>query len=257
MDEESIEVVEEFKYLGCVITEQMGSKRMVEERARAGSRALSDWLRKCRDAAGVVRGKTFARLMEMLVESVLLYGAEVWGGVSQLEPVERVQMRAARIFLGVGRLHPLVSLQYELNMMPLRWEGMKRFIEFWIKVMRMDKERLRKVVMLEALEMGGKVKWVQNLEGNLRMFGRGGMSSDALEGLSMGEVKKVLMEVAWREVRGVCRQEAQRHPKLQLIGRLMEKECEGRGMMVTSKMRRRSLRLVKLRGGGGDSRVGS
>ena len=88
---------------------------MVEERARAGSRASSDWLRKCRDAAGEVRGKTFVRLMEMLVESVLLYGAEVWGGGSQLEPVERVQMRAARIFLGVGRLHPLVSLQYELN----------------------------------------------------------------------------------------------------------------------------------------------
>ena len=116
MDGERIKVVEEFKYLGCVITEQMGSKRMVEERARAGSRALSDWLRKCRDAVGEVRGKTFVRLMEMLVESVLLYGAEVWGGGSQLEPVERVQMRAARIFLGVGRLHPLVSLQYELNL---------------------------------------------------------------------------------------------------------------------------------------------
>ena len=63
-----------------------------------------------------------------------------------------------------------MSLQYELNMMPLRWEGRKRFIEFWIKVMRMDKERLMKVVMLEALEMGGKVKWVQNLEENLRML---------------------------------------------------------------------------------------
>ena len=47
-------------------------------------------------------------------------------------------MQAAMIFLGVGRLHPLVSLQYELNMMPLRWEGMKRCIEFWIKVMKMD-----------------------------------------------------------------------------------------------------------------------
>ena len=113
-DGKRIEVVEEFKYIGCVVTEQIGSKRMVEERARAGSRALSDWLRKCRDAAGEVRGKTFVRLMEMLVESVLLYGAEVWGGGSQLEPVERVQMRAARIFLGVGRLHPLVSL-YNMN----------------------------------------------------------------------------------------------------------------------------------------------
>ena len=57
-----------------------------------------------------VRGRTIVRLMEILVASVFLYGAEVWGGGGQLEPVERVQMRAARIFLGVGRLYLLVSL---------------------------------------------------------------------------------------------------------------------------------------------------
>ena len=49
------------------------------------------------------------------------------------------------------------ALQYELNMMPLKWEGIKRCIEFWIKVMNMDEERLMKRVMLEALEMRVKV----------------------------------------------------------------------------------------------------
>ena len=42
----------------------------------------------------------------------------------------------------IGRLHPLVSLQYELNMMPLRWEGMRRCIEFWVMVLRLNEERL-------------------------------------------------------------------------------------------------------------------
>ena len=84
--------MEEFTYLGCVVPEQMGGKRMVEVKAQAGSNTLSDWLRKCRDAAGEVRGRTFVRLMEMLVGSVLLYGAEGWGGGGQLEPVQRVQM---------------------------------------------------------------------------------------------------------------------------------------------------------------------
>ena len=152
MDSKRIEVVEEYKYLGCVINEQLGSRRMVEERAKAGARALSEWLRKCRVAVGEVRGETFVKLMEMLVGSVLMYGAEVWGGGGQLGPVEGVQMRAARIFLGAGRLHPLVSLQYELIMMPLRWEGMRRCIEFWVLVLRLNDERLLKVVMLEALE---------------------------------------------------------------------------------------------------------
>ena len=31
VDGKRIEAVEEFKYLGCMVTEQMGSKRMVEE----------------------------------------------------------------------------------------------------------------------------------------------------------------------------------------------------------------------------------
>ena len=65
-------------------------------------------------------------------------------------------------------------------------------------------------------------------------------------------MKKALTEVAWRGVRGVWRQEAQRHPKLDLTGRLME-ECEGRCMMVRGKTRRR--RLVELRGGAAELAV--
>ena len=83
-----------------------------------------------------------------------MYGTEVWGGRAQLGPVENVQMRVARIFLGVGRLHPLVSLQFEMNMLPMKWVAMKRSIEFWVQVMRMTDGRLLKVVMLEALEAG-------------------------------------------------------------------------------------------------------
>ena len=186
------------------------------------------------------------KLMEVLVGSMLTYGAEVCGGGGQLGLVEGVQMRVARIFLGVGRLHPLVSLQYELNMMPLRWEGMRRCIEFWVTVLRLNEDRLLKVVMLEALERGNKIKWVQNLKQSLEMLGWGAICAEDLRGLLMGEVRKVLMDIAWREVRGGWKKEAQRHPKLDMVGSLMEQEYEGCGMMVKCKRRRR---LVKLRGG--------
>ena len=74
-----IKVVEEYKYLGCVINEHLGSQRMVEERAKAGARALSEWLRKCRVAVGEVSEGTSVKLMEVLVVLVLMmYGAEVW-----------------------------------------------------------------------------------------------------------------------------------------------------------------------------------
>ena len=38
-----------------------------------------------------------------------------------------------------------------------------------------------------------------------------------------GEVRKVLMDVVWKEVRGEWKKEAQRRPKLEIIGRLIAK----------------------------------
>ena len=241
---EEIAVVQEYKYLGCVIDEHLQGTRMVEERGKAGARALSDWLRRCRATVGEVRGATFVRLMESLVESVLLYGAEVWGCGAQLGPVENVQMRAARIFLGVGRLHPLVSLQFEMNMLPMKWVAMKRSIEFWVQVMRMTDGRLLKVVMLEALEIGCKVRWVKELQQSLVRFKWKGLDAEAVSGLTLKEVKQVLKDIAWREVREVWREAARERPKLEVIGSLMDAECKARCVEIECKMQGRM--MVKL-----------
>ena len=149
---------------------------------------------------GDLRGKTFLKLLKMLVDSVLLYGAEVWGSCGQLAPIERIQLRAARIFLGVGRLHPKVSLQFELNVLPLKWEGMRRCIEFWLKVMRMGENRLLKQVMMEVMELENGVRWRQDLERSLNMYGWEGIRVDTLSRLSLSEVRQMLRDVAWREV---------------------------------------------------------
>ena len=95
----------------------------------------------------MVKGKSFTKLWGALVESVLLSGAEVWGCGRHATLVEQIQLRAARIFLGVGRLHPKAALQYEMK---------RRCIEFWLTVLRMSDDRLVKRVVMESLEMVGK-----------------------------------------------------------------------------------------------------
>ena len=94
-------------------------------------------------------------------------------------------------------------------------------------VLRLNEERLLKVVMLEALQKGCKIKWVQNLKKCMEMFGWDGVTVEDLRGLSMGEVRKVLMDVVWREVRGEWKKEVQRHPKLEIMGRLIERNTRG------------------------------
>ena len=48
----------------------------------------------------------------------------------------------------------MVSLQFEMNMRPVKWEALRRGIELWVQVMRMRDDRIVKVVMLEALRNG-------------------------------------------------------------------------------------------------------
>ena len=68
--------------------------------------------------------------------------------------------------------------------------------------MRMNDNRLVKVVMLEALEVGSKVKWVKDLQQSLEKLGWRGLNVVALDGLTIKEVKQLLKDTAWRSLEG-------------------------------------------------------
>ena len=66
--------------------------------------------------------------------------------------------------------------------------ALRRGIEFCVQVMRMNDNRLVKVVMLEALEVGSKVKWVTDLQQSLEKLGWRVLNVIALDGLTIEEV---------------------------------------------------------------------
>ena len=72
----------------------------------------------------------------------------------------------------------------------------------------MDDDRLVKVVMLEALEIGSKVRWVKDLQQILEKLVWVGLNVVALDGLTMKEVKHLLKDTAWQRVRAVWREKA-------------------------------------------------
>ena len=43
---------------------------------------------------------------------------------------------------------------------------------FWLKVMRMGEDRLLKQVMMEVMELENGVRWKQDLERSLNMYGK-------------------------------------------------------------------------------------
>ena len=70
---------------------------------------------------GGVEVGTFKRLMSSIVESTMMYGAEVWGCNRNVETLQQVQLKAARLFFGVGTRHPRVSMLWELGDLSVVW----------------------------------------------------------------------------------------------------------------------------------------
>ena len=88
IDNVEIPLVSQYKYLGCVIDEHLELNDMVEEKAMAGKKALGAWFSRCRVELGDIGVGTFRKLMTSLVESTMLYGAEIWGCNRNIERVE-------------------------------------------------------------------------------------------------------------------------------------------------------------------------
>ena len=53
--------------------------------------------------------------------------------------------------------------------------------------------------MMQVMELGDGVRWRQDLEKSLRLFGWGGLRAGGLNSLSMSEVRQMLRDVACME----------------------------------------------------------
>ena len=248
VDGEAIPMVTSYKYLGCVIDEHLDLREMVEDRAEAGRRALGACFSKCREEIGDLTVGITRKLMGSLVESTLMYGAEIWGCSRHLGVIEKVQLRALRMFFGVGTLHPKTSLWFEMQMLPWVWEAKMRCVRFWLKVLgaKEYEGKLLKRIARQAVECG-KGGWVKNMARCTDDFGWSGVGADAVRSLSDSDIREMLTSSAWRNMMSMMNKDMEEKPKLCVLKEIADLKLETRCAMVKKKGDRSM--LMKLRGG--------
>ena len=101
---EELLLVSNYKYLGCTVHEHLDLDDMVEDKDVNGKKGLGGWFQWCNVKMGEVEIGTFMRLMSSLVESTMMYGVEIWGCNRNMETLQQVQLKAARLFFWRG--HP-------------------------------------------------------------------------------------------------------------------------------------------------------
>ena len=92
----SLELVDQYKYLGIVFTEHVDLMQMSKIVAESASRALGLLISKSK-ALGDMPYECFTKCYDYTVQSIIDYSAAVWGTKS-VSPISAVQNRACRIF---------------------------------------------------------------------------------------------------------------------------------------------------------------
>ena len=138
--DEKLETVNEYKYLGMTFSTKLSTNVALTELAGRAKAAVCQIFRSLRKLVWV-SPEVFTKIFDAQVQPILLYAAEVWGS-EDCNIVEKVHVYALKQFLNVAVKTPNVMVYGDTGRYPLYIGATMRMLKYWLKVLRMDKDRL-------------------------------------------------------------------------------------------------------------------
>ena len=135
-----LETVPQYVYLGLLLSEDLDYEKMAKHVCKAANRALGLVIAKSK-AFGGFNFRTFSRLYDTMVWSVINYRASVWGN-RQFSCINSIQLRAARYYMGVGRYTPNAAVHGDSGWQPTVVRQWSSVINQWIRVKSMSDSRI-------------------------------------------------------------------------------------------------------------------
>ena len=90
---------------------------------------------------------TYSKLVKSCVFSVLDYGSEIFG-IYKYDQIQRVQNIAARVFLGLNKFAPILSIQGDIGWNFCKTRIDVNILRFWNRIVNTEPSRICKHVFL-------------------------------------------------------------------------------------------------------------
>jgi hypothetical protein len=150
LGEHKLKTVKMYKYLGIELTRTLDwrpyTKRILE---KARKNMTQTWAMGI--SGGFMTVKTGELVWTSLVRSIVEYGCEVWGDIS-LTDFEDLQTTMGRKILRCGSRMSKEVIRGELGWETLRARRDEMRLRYWGKIVRMDDDRIPKIIYRESKE---------------------------------------------------------------------------------------------------------
>ena len=151
-----VEYVSKYRYLGLTISDTIDFNVTVNELVAAASRSLGSLTSKFL-YMGNMDYNTYAKIYDNTVIPVMDYGSGVWG-TKRYDTIERLQYRAVRTFLGVGKTAPIPALLADIGWYPIHIHNQCNVIRLFCRVVNMHDYRLSRKVFMWDRELSRRYR---------------------------------------------------------------------------------------------------
>ena len=142
----NIDVVQKYKYLGCIFNEHLDFTTTANVLAEAASRALGSVINKCLKHNSIMYN-SYTKVYNSGISSIMDYASGVWGYKNYDKP-KVIQNRAQRAFLGVHRFTSNVVVNGHMGWTSPVVRRKMNILRLWNRLEKMSDTRLTKRIYL-------------------------------------------------------------------------------------------------------------
>ena len=204
-DDKKIAYTSNYKYLGLLLNEHLDWQGAITEIINKSNKALAILNQKTRINGGL-HFCTYTKLFNQLIVPIVITNACIWGH-RECKEILRIQYKAMRFILGVGKSCPIAALFGETGWVPLSLTIKFSITRFRLRLNRMEHNRIpyKMYVWSDSLTGRGgrskRVNWANKTQSILDSIDdpAGGMTADevwrALATQALGQWKEDIQKI--------------------------------------------------------------